>query len=215
MIKAIIFDVGGVLLRTQDQTPRRRWERRLGLQDWEAEQIVFSSEMGTAAQQGALAEDELWAWIGRHLQLEEEQLAQFRQDFWAGDVLDEALVNLIRRLRPNYQTAIISNATNDLRRLLETEHVIVDAFDLVVCSAEEKVMKPESEIYRRTLVRLGRKPQETVFIDDNKENVSAARNLGMWAIHYREGLDIEDELAQLGVTVDNSNEIPTGEQPHA
>ena len=215
MIKAVIFDVGGVLLRTQDHGPRRRWERQLGLQDWESEQIVFSGEMGTAAQQGVMDDGELWTWIGRHLQLEDEQLKQFRQDFWSGDVLDEELINLIRRLRAEYQTAIISNATDYLRRLLENEHKIADAFDLVVCSAEEKVMKPDSEIYLRTLQRLEREPQEAVFIDDNLDNVSAARNLGMWTIHYHEGLNVEEELAGLGVTIRNRDERLTGEQNHA
>ena len=45
MIKAIIFDVGGVLIRTQDHSSRRQWEKRLGLAERESEQIVFNSEM--------------------------------------------------------------------------------------------------------------------------------------------------------------------------
>ena len=48
MIKAIIFDVGGVLIRTEDYQPRRQWEQKLGLVEWESEQIVFNSEMGPA-----------------------------------------------------------------------------------------------------------------------------------------------------------------------
>lgn len=221
MIKAIIFDVGGVLIRTHDHTPRRRWEKKLGLQEWESEEIVFSSDAGAAAQMGSLSNEQLWRDIGRRLELDQEQLDQFRNDFWSGDVLDADLIDLIRRLRSRYQTAIISNATDALRRQLQEKHGVADAFDLIVCSAEEGIMKPDLDIYRRTLTRLGREPQEAVFIDDSHENVSAARQLGMHAIHYRKGLDVEKSLAQIGVATISSETKESkqldsqGDHPHA
>lgn len=221
MINAIIFDVGGVLIRTHDHQPRRDWERKLGLRPWEAEEIVFSSDMGAAAQQGKLGNEELWDWIGRRLKLSATQLAQFRHDFWSGDVLDGDLVRLIRSLRPEYQTAIISNATDSLRRQLQEELEIADAFDLIVCSAEEGIMKPHPDIYRRALSRLGRQPQEAVFVDDAPENVAAARDLGLHAIHYQEGLDLRPQLSRLGITVPHSAKHSSaryrtqGEEPHA
>lgn len=204
MIKAVVFDVGGVLIRTHDHAPRRRWEAKLGLRDWESEEIVFSSDIGTAAQMGSLTEEQLWREIGRRLELDEERLAEFRSAFWSGDVLDADLVDLIRQLRTRYQTAIISNATDGLRRTLNEKHRIADAFDLIVCSAEEGIMKPDLDIYRLTLQRLDRKPEEAVFIDDSRENVSAARQLGMHAIHYRDGLDVKGALAQMGIVAPES-----------
>ncbi|MDQ3248638.1 MAG: hypothetical protein M3Q45_05450 [Chloroflexota bacterium] len=61
MIKALIFDVGGVLVRTVDRTHRNALEERLGLHAGESESIVFNSDMGTKAQQGAITTPELWA----------------------------------------------------------------------------------------------------------------------------------------------------------
>lgn len=207
MIKAVIFDVGGVLIRTHDHAPRRRWEAELGLNEWESEELVFSGDIGTAAQLGALTEEELWRKIGRRLGLNQRRLAEFRDAFWSGDVLDDDLIDLIRQLNVHYQTAIISNATDALRRLLQEKHNVADAFDLIVCSAEEGIMKPDPDIYRLTLKRLGREPQEAVFVDDSPENVSAARQLGMHAIHYQEGLDVENALAQMGVGAPDSETI--------
>ncbi|MFZ1772004.1 MAG: hypothetical protein WAU00_22525, partial [Caldilinea sp.] len=63
MIKAVIFDVGGVLVRTEDPAPRRRLEEQLGLQPGEAEYLVYNSEMGQQAQRGELAAAELWGWL--------------------------------------------------------------------------------------------------------------------------------------------------------
>lgn len=207
MIKAVIFDVGGVLIRTHDHQPRRRWEAELGLREWQSEELVFSGDIGTAAQMGTLTDEQLWSEIGRRLELNPERLARFRAAFWSGDVLDADLIDFIRQLNAHYQTAIVSNATDALRRLLQEKHDIADAFDLIVCSAEEGIMKPDPDIYRLTLKRLGRKPQEAVFVDDSPENVSAARQLGMHAIHYQEGLDVKSALAQVGVGVPDSETI--------
>lgn len=199
MIKAVIFDVGGVLIRTTDRNGRFRWDQKLGLDRGQTEELVFGSEMGTKAQRGAVSDAELWRWLGERLALSEEELEQFRADFWGGDALDETLVTYIRRLRPAYQTAIISNAADNLRRTLRTTYPIADAFDLIVCSAEEEVMKPNPRIYRRTLERLERQPEETVFIDDFTHNVAAARELGMHALHYQPEMDVPAALATMGV----------------
>jgi glucose-1-phosphatase len=197
MIQAIIFDVGGVLLRTEDRSYRQRWEEKLGLEEWATDEIVFNSDMGIKAQLGLVTEEEHWQWVGQHLDLSADELARFRHDFWAGDRLDGFLVAHIRRLQESYQTAIISNATDGLRYALTHTYPIAEFFDLIVVSAEEQVMKPEPEIYRRTLERLGRQPQEAIFIDDFNHNVLAARELGMVAIQFFPGLNLPRELEEL------------------
>ena len=201
MIKAIIFDIGGVIVRTADHSSRRQWEKKLGLAEWESETIVFNSEMGTKAQCGAITDAALWQWVGQRLHLNGSELGAFRAGFWAGDVLDSELVDFIRTLRPHYQTAVISNATDNLQNALTNQFRIADAFDLIVGSATEKVMKPDPRIYQRTLERLGRQPAEAVFIDDFAHNIQAAQALGMATIHFRPGTDVPTELENLGITV--------------
>lgn len=201
MIKAIIFDVGGVLVRTMDRTRRNTLEQRLGLQPGESEIIVFNGEMGIKAQQGAITTIELWQWIQQHLSLNDEGLAAFRREFFGGDQLDTAMVDNIRRLKQRYQTAIISNATDNLRETLTVNYPMADAFDLIVGSAYEKVMKPAPVIFERTLARLGRQPDEAVFIDDFAHNIDGARAVGLHTIHFTPQTDLMAELAKFGVTL--------------
>jgi putative hydrolase of the HAD superfamily len=207
MIKAIIFDIGGVIVRTQDHSSRQQWEQKLGLAERESESIVFNSEMGNKAQSGTVTDEELWAWVGQRLNLDASTLDAFRTGFWAGDVLDSDLVAYIRRLKgAGYQTAVISNATDNLHHALTHKFKIADAFDLIVGSATEKVMKPDPRIYQRTLTRLGRQAEEAVFIDDFAHNIQAAQELGMATIHFKKGTDVPAALAELGVTPDANQE---------
>lgn len=199
-IRAVLFDVGGVLVRTFDHSGRQRWEERLGLPPGGAEALVLNSDMGRRAQRGEIGDEALWVWAGEQLALGDE-LDAFRHDFWRGDRVDESLVALVRVLRPRYRTAIISNATHGLRASL-AGYGLLDVFDLVVGSAYEGVMKPHPAIYERTLARLGCAAAEAVFIDDAPANVAGAEAVGLHAILFTPQLDLAAELLRLGVRVD-------------
>jgi HAD superfamily hydrolase (TIGR01509 family) len=186
-------------LRTEDRKPRADLEARHGLAPGAAEVLVFNGEMGIQAQTGAVTSGALWDYVQTELGLDAAGVVEFRRAFFGGDRLDTEMVDLIRRLRPRYQTAIISNAMDDLLEVITHRYPMADAFDLVVGSAYEKVMKPAPEIFARTLAQLGRAPEEAVFIDDFAHNVEGARQVGMAAIHYRAGMDLAAALAELGV----------------
>jgi len=200
MIKAIIFDIGGVLIRTEDKTPRAALEVRWGLAPGAAEHLVLNSEMGRKAQLGQHSAAEQWTWVQQHLGLSTAELEQFRTEFWAGDRIDHELVNFVRSLRARYQIAIISNAMDDLDVTVRRLDPDGDIFGVVVGSAYERIMKPDALIYERTLARLGRLPAEAIFIDDNAANIAGARAVGLQTIHFRPGTDVASELASWGVT---------------
>ncbi len=197
LIEAIIFDVGGVLIRTFDHSGRRLWEERLNLPQGSLEGLVLGGETGTRAQLGEITTDEMWAWVRERLNLG-DQFETFQQDFWGGDAVDGDLMALIRRLSNRYQMAIISNATDALLDSLENLGIAPE-FDLIVGSAYEGVLKPDAAIYETTLARLGRRPEETIFIDDSPANIAGAQAVGMNAIRFTPSIDLAAELAAFGV----------------
>jgi epoxide hydrolase-like predicted phosphatase len=197
MIKGIIFDVGGVLIRTQDQSSRRKWETRLGLEPGGAARLIFESDLGRQAQVGRVTLQAVWAWAGEVLGLSADDLAAFERDFWAGDRLDGDLVRYIQGLRPHYRTAFLSNGWARNGRAMAEELGLADAFDVCVVSAEVGVAKPDPRIYHLTLERLGVLPAEAVFVDDFIENVEAARGIGMQAIHFTDPLLVRQQLEDL------------------
>jgi putative hydrolase of the HAD superfamily len=160
-IRAVVFDYGGVLMRTVNPVPRRELEQRFGLSPGGASKLVFGSPLWDETQLGRISSTEFWADVGQRLGLNAEELAEFRQAFWAGDRLDEELVALIRHLRDaGYRTALLSNAPAGLRQHLE-QLGIADAFEVIVASGCEGLMKPDAAIFgglsplRRCLQNLG------------------------------------------------------------
>lgn len=184
--RAVIFDFGGVLVRTYDGSDRRKWAERLGLGERELISLVFDSEHSVRATRGEIPEEEMWRQLGLQLGLQAEGLAKFRRDFWAGDRLDERLVDFLKGLRPRYKTAVLSNAWSDTRKAFVEDFALDRAVDELIISAEEGVAKPDARIFRIAVERLGVSLGEAVFVDDILANVESARSLGMYGIHFRD-----------------------------
>lgn len=197
MLRAVIFDIGGVILRTEDLEPRCVWERRLGLPDWGLERLVFGNPAAQKAALGQATDDDVWAEVARQLSLSYAEVAQLREDFWRGDAYDHGLLAFIGGLRPRYKTGVLSNAWPGARAYHQANVELDAIFDQAVFSAEEGVMKPDPEIYRRALARLGVAPGEAAFVDDFVENVEAARALGMRGIHFKSAAQARGEVERL------------------
>ncbi len=193
-IRAVLWDMGGVIVRTQDWTGRTRWEKQIGLRPHELERIVFSGEMGKQAALGHASADDVWTWVLNHLGLPESDRNFLQRDFFDGDKVDEELVAFIRSLQPTYLTGMISNGWSEVRYWLENEWRIADAFDHIVISAEVGVVKPDPRIFHMALDGLNVTPRESVFIDDFDTNVRAAREVGMQTILFR---SVEQTIAAL------------------
>lgn len=191
-IRAVFFDLGGVLVRTEYQAPRQHLAERLGMEYDDLVRLVFESETSRKASVGALSENEHWEAVARRLKRPQE-IDAIRTEFFAGDVLDRALVDFIRSLRPHVKTGVISNAWSGLRAYI-VQQKFEDAFDHLIISAEVGVAKPKAEIYLLALEQLKVSPSEAVFVDDFIENVEGARAVGMSAIHFKEP---EQTIAQI------------------
>jgi epoxide hydrolase-like predicted phosphatase len=196
-LKAVIFDFGGVLVRTEDQTHRENLAKELGMSYTDIEQLVFSSPSARKAARGLVSAKEHWEDLGRTLNLSVDQLKDFRARFFAGDRLDEDLINYLRSLHNRYQIALLSNAWDDLRTYLEDVWHITDVFDQIVISAEVSIIKPEHQIYTLLLDRLGISPPQALFVDDFIENIEAARQVGLVTIHFDERERVLRELHHL------------------
>lgn len=200
-IKAIIFDLGGVILRTLDAGPREALARRYGLSYAALDQIVFHCPAAQAAEHGQASEAQVWQEVGRLLNAPAADIDEVAKQFFAGDRIDWELVQFIRGLRPAYTTALLSNTwLPDLAGwLVQHWQLPADTFDVVVASAQCGLAKPDPAIFTLALAQVHAAPAEAIFVDDFIKNVEAAQALGIHAIHYRRTAEtIETILHYLG-----------------
>lgn len=190
MESAVIFDWGGVLMRTGNYEPRHHWDKLLGLPIGSVENIVHGSKVWEQVQQGEISPNDYWTIIGDQLKLSLAQLADFRRDFYSGDRLDEALLALIANLRTRgILVGLLSNNSLELLDLLN-DRELTPLFDGIVISAQIGIMKPNPESYTAILRRLGIVPTQALFVDDSLENVEGALALGMAAIRFVPGMEV-------------------------
>ena len=192
-IKAVYFDLGGVIVRTEFQAPRQHLAKRMAIEYDGLVKQVFDSETSDQASLGLISEQEHWAAVARRLHLPDSEIQAVREEFFAGDVIDLRLLDSMRTLRKQVKVGLISNAWSGMRAWIISKK-FEDVFDAMTISAEVGVVKPDARIYRKALETLDVAPAESVFLDDFPENVAGAHAVGMHAIHFKQ---VDQALAEL------------------
>ncbi len=195
MIKALIFDFDGVIVRTEDYSPRHDWDVRLGLPIGSVERAVHHSDLWVQAQLGRISEAAYWRGVAELLYMRGDDISQLRRDYFSGDRLNYRVLDYIRELRQQgYTVAMLCNESLQLENRLR-ELGIRDLFEPVIVSAQIGVMKPDPTAYRVALHELSVAPREAVLIDDTLANVRSAQTVGMHTILFRPETNLREELA--------------------
>lgn len=196
MIKAVMFDAGGVL-HVANTAVGDDLQQELGLT---AEQIkeIFSHYvplMGT----GKMTEKEVWEALRRDYGIravrEDERL--FTRSFITTLEKMPGMYELIEELKAKgIIVMLLTNVTPQFAEVLEQKGHY-DPFDFKVLSCEVGVWKPDVKIYQHALQKLGVKPEEAVFIDDQHKNIAAAGALGIHGIIFHDTEQLKIGLAAL------------------
>jgi epoxide hydrolase-like predicted phosphatase len=188
-IKAVFFDVGGVLDRTdkvrEEEADRREIAAGLGLCVEEMWQLFYTTEHWQLARIGEITDDEFWR---RNLEPfgmdDPEDRNTFVEKLFAFKKVLPEMRSLLETLQGRVKLGIISNATNILETNLHNRFNVDSYFDVVINSARVGYAKPDPEIYQIALERIGVQPEHTLFTDDQQHNVDAAVELGMNAVLF-------------------------------
>ena len=198
MIRALVFDIGNVLLpfdlgralrRVQAQCPFSLECVRERL-----EQVKHAYETGQIGREAFLAE------ALRLLQFkgtEAELVSAWKEIFEE----NHAMTALVRHLHGRYPLYLLSN-TNDLHvEYMQETYPVFECFSDGVYSHVARCFKPNPAIYEAAERQFGLRASETVFIDDLPANIAAARERGWQAIQYdyRRHEALVEALKALGV----------------
>jgi putative hydrolase of the HAD superfamily len=197
MIKAVIFDFGRVISSQKPPSLFREYEVHLKLAPGMINQIMFNSQAWQDALIGRLTAEGFWSAIGPELGLDSrEKIRDFRRRYHRDESINGGVINLIRQLCGRYKLAVLSNSPPGLAEWL-SDWEILDLFDVVFCSGDEGIIKPNPLAYHTTLKRLGVLPHEAVFVDDTIGHVQAAQKLGVHGILFTTAEKLAPELTHL------------------
>jgi epoxide hydrolase-like predicted phosphatase len=193
-IRAVFFDFGGVIMRTEYQSPRQKLAERFNMDYDEMDKAVFGSDSARRASLGEITEEAHWSAVLKRFKQPASQMQVFRDDFFGGDVIDHKLVEYIRSLRgKKLHMGLISNAWSGLREFM-TRKNLIDLFDTIIISAEVGAVKPSAKIYEVALKQAKVGAGEAVFVDDVQVNIEACEKIGMKGILFN---DPETSLSRL------------------
>jgi FMN phosphatase YigB (HAD superfamily) len=200
-IKAVLIDVGGVLVRTSTRSSRQEWEKSLNLDDGKLDEIVFGCPAATLSTLGKAPQDAVWVNVQSILKITDHQLMDLRSDFWRYDFVDEQLVSVLMALRPKYSTYILSNAWEGTRSILCQNYYIVEGVtvDRIFFSYELGLAKPDPNVFITVSGLINFEFDKILFIDDFEKNISAANDLGMNTIHCKDPAFIISRLKGLAI----------------
>ena len=182
-IKALVWDLAGVLLHTIRGNFNSMLAERLQAPLEEIERVMDSTE-NMFWDMAEISDDEFFGFILRELHLSAEKKAVLQRFVKDDFYVDQELLAYIRTLRQTYSSALLTNFPAHLHEFMRTVWRMDDAFDLIVASCDVKLIKPDPRIYQLTLERLDVLAHEAVFIDDREINIRAAEDLGIHAVLY-------------------------------
>ena len=196
MIKAIVLDIGGVLLRTEDRSGRQDLEKKYNLPSGAVDALVFKSEAAAESTLGRVRPEKIWQDLAEDLSLSPDALIKFQEAFWEGDRIDLELLDYLQSQRSDYQTALLTNAWVDARESLAEQYQIIEgvSVDHILISSELGVAKPDQRIYHILADTIRCDFEQILFVDDFIENIEAAEALGMHTIHYQPGVDLINRI---------------------
>ncbi len=198
-IKNIVFDFGGVLV---DWNPRYLYDKYFGDEaqsQWFLDNICLYSwnlqmDGGRPFAEGVAelqAEHPEWA----------EAIGIYHTrwvEMMGGEV--EGTASVLRRLKAKgYGIYGLTNWSAETFPMIRDTYPVFGEFDGIVVSGEEHLLKPNAAIYHCLLERYNLQAEELIFIDDNADNVAAAKAVGMESVRFADAATLVQQLAEYGI----------------
>lgn len=199
MIKAIVFDFGGVLVDWnprylygklfEDETAMEDFFAEVGFSEWNAEQDRRKT-FGEGIEELALK----FPHHGEMIRAFDERWIES-----VGGEIGETVGILQGLKRAGYPLYGLSNWSAETFGRIRARFPFFELFDLIVLSGEVELTKPDPRIFELLLEKTGRAASECVFIDDSEKNIAAATALGFRVVRYMSPEGLARELEELGV----------------
>ena len=197
-IENIIFDFGGVLVdwnprhlykdHFKDENEMEYFLKNICTDEWNLEQ-----DRGRSLSDGTILLQKKFP--------EFHSMIQLFYDEWEtmlkGDIPET--VSLLHKFKTKYKIYGLTNWSAETISIAYNRFPFFKEFDGIVVSGQEKMIKPNKRIYHLLLDRYNLKAENTVFIDDNINNIKAAEEIGLHAIHFESASQLKTRLTSMNI----------------
>ncbi len=200
MIKAVVFDFGGVLF---DWDPRYLYRKFFNNDSGAVESFLTTirfTEWNAQQDRGRP-----FAEAVRVLSAEFPQYADLIRAYderWVeslGGVFEPTVEILASLKQAGIPLYALSNWSEEKYKLVRERYAFLDWFQDIVISGAARIAKPDPRIFKLLLGRIGRPAGECLLIDDAAENIEVARGLGFAAIRYESSEKLRATLCEMGL----------------
>lgn len=191
-IKNIIFDLGGVIINLAVEKTHQAFAALSGLPLEEIKNRVHHGAYFHEYEKGLIADAEFRNHLRESLNL---KVTDTELDVaWNAMLLDIPIerIQLLERLKKNYSLYLLSNTNNihlqcfsKIVQQLTGKERIDYYFHDAYYSHLLKLSKPDVAIYKHVLTQNNLQPAETIFLDDNKDNLMGANKAGIQTFHVQ------------------------------
>lgn len=197
MIKAIIFDMGGVVVSDPMNLIYEETGRKFNTNPMIVRKK--SRPLRIKWMKNEISAEEFWKNLASRLGISDVNSLKnvWKETFVKNVTPNKKTIQIIKRLKDHgYKVALLSNTVKPHANYhMEKKHF--DLFSTVFLSYKLRMKKPEKKIYRYVIRKMGVKFEECVFIDDRGKNLEPAKELGMKTILFQSSEQLEKELKKL------------------
>jgi len=199
-IKAVVFDIGGVLELGEGKSVHQYMSKKLkvNVDSWfDAIDSTYADSI-----EGRGSEKKIVSTIVKNLEISKERFEKLmRRAYSYGFKTNKSLYKFAFNLKKKgYKISILSDQWHLSKRELIKEKYM-KKFDTVVVSCDVGLRKPNPKIYRLLLKKMKLKPGEVVFIDNREWNLVPARKIGMKVVLFKDNKQTIRDLKKIGVGV--------------
>ncbi|MBZ1345440.1 MAG: HAD family phosphatase [Candidatus Nealsonbacteria bacterium] len=199
MIKAILFDVGEVLLSNPFEEVFQKIADKLKIEAGALNE--FRLEYHQRLTTGRISVECFLTKLREkfNLDIKEEEIKKiWEESYLEVRTLNQELLEIVKKLKKKYRVGLISNIY-DFCAKINAERGFGVAFEPAIMSYEVGLAKPEKEIFELALKRLNLEADECVFIDNKEKNLESPRKMGFKVFHFQNNAQLIDDFKRLGI----------------
>lgn len=197
LIKAIVFDLGGVYFEDGTTRAMKKFEKILNLQVEELNEVFGEQGYGRDYRLGKINESEFWGAARESLNLDPSMIKRLKEIWHSSYTQNKSMKTLVRKLRKDHKVAVLSNNIRERVQYLNRKYNLNKEFDYYVHSFKYGLMKPDSRLLGILLRKLQVEQDEVVIIDNSAINIETFRTLGAKTILFRSVSQLKRELSNL------------------